>query len=60
MWGRDGGQEEGNKVVRLNTRKLGVRQVEYDYDDFSKIQGSLAKVNTRKVESFFPLFHCFS
>lgn len=30
----------------LNTRKPAVQQVKYDYDDFRKIQGSLAKVNT--------------
>lgn len=57
------GQERGQKILQLNTRKLGVQQVEYGHDDFSEIQGSLAKVNTRKVDIvklFPPLFHCFS
>lgn len=55
------GQEGGQKVVQINTRKLGVQQVEYDYDDFSKIQGSLAKVNTREVDivKLFPSLSLF-
>lgn len=38
-----------------------MRQVEYDYDDFSKIQGSLAKANTRGVHivNLFPSFSLF-
>lgn len=50
-------QEGGPRVVLLNTRKPAVQQVKYDYDDFRKIQGSLAKVNTGggvRVVELFP------
>lgn len=49
-WGQEGGQ----KILQLNTRKLGVQQVEYDYDDFSGIQDSMAKVNTRNMDIVTP------
>lgn len=31
-----GEEETGSKFALLNTRKLGVHQIEYIYDDFNK------------------------
>lgn len=44
-----GEEETGSKFALLNTRKLGVHQIEYIYDDFNKRKtwGALAKTNIK-------------